>query len=81
MFYPHPYQFGHPTQFPFLPYPTDHLPMPIYQQIPKDVKQRDSEDAKDGLYRNCLVCGDQNIKCGWFVIIAENKIKIMFFSG
>jgi hypothetical protein len=63
----YPPQFGHPitTQFPVLPCSTGHLPMPIYQEIIKDIKPENSEDAKD-VYRNCLVCGDQNKKCGWF---------------
>jgi hypothetical protein len=41
-------------------------------------KQENSEDAKDsnGLYRNCLVCGNNNKKCGWFIIA---KIKLIFF--
>jgi hypothetical protein len=50
-----------------------HLPMQIYQQnqtqtiIIKDNKQENSENAKDGLYRNCLVCGENNKKCGCFI--------------
>jgi hypothetical protein len=81
MFYPPP--FGHPTQFSFPPYSTAHLPMPIYQEnqvqpiIVKDIEQEHSEDAKDGnggIYRNCLVCGDNNFACGWFIIA-----KIIFF--
>jgi hypothetical protein len=80
MFYPHP--FGYPIQFPFPPYSsTGHLLMPIYQEINKDIKQ--SEDAKDGngLYRNCLVCGDKNYKCGWSLVYnSKNKIKFICFS-
>jgi hypothetical protein len=78
MFCPPP--FGHPIQFPFLPYSTVHLlSMPTSQQnevqtvLIKDIKQEISEEAKDangiGIYRNCLVCGDINFKCGWFWFI------------
>jgi hypothetical protein len=33
-----------------------------------NAKHENSEDAKDGngIYRNCLVCGDNNSACGWF---------------
>jgi hypothetical protein len=46
-------------------------------------KHENSEDAKDGnsIYRNCLVCGENNKKCGSFIIA---KIKLNFsgqFSG
>jgi hypothetical protein len=70
---------------PFPPCSSGHLPMPIYQEnevqtvIIKDIKQETSQqDAKDdnGIYRNCLVCGDNNIKCGSFIIA---KIKLLFF--
>jgi hypothetical protein len=60
--------------------------MPIYQQqnevqtiIVKDIKREISEVAKNGIYRNCLVCGDNNYKCGSFIITSKNKIHI--FSG
>jgi hypothetical protein len=78
MFYPHP--FGYPFP-PCSKSSNGHLPMSIYQQqnevqtiIIKDNKQEISADAKDGngLYRNCLVCGDNNKKCGSFIIA---KIK------
>jgi hypothetical protein len=58
--------------------------MPIYQQnqvqpiIIKDIKKEISEDAKNGIYRNCLVCGDNNRECGWFFIAKINKIHIPF---
>jgi phosphoribosyl-dephospho-CoA transferase len=43
--------------------------MPIYQEIIEDIKQQEiSEDAKDVIYRNCLVCGDNNYACGWFLM-------------
>jgi hypothetical protein len=69
MFYPHP--FG----YPFPPCSSGHLPMPIFQQqnevqtiIVKDNKQENSAHAEDGIYKNCLVCGDNNKKCGWFIM-------------
>jgi hypothetical protein len=61
--------------------------MPIYQENQvqpinvKDIEQEHSEDAKtgNGIYRNCLVCGDNNIACGWF--ISKNKIHDNILSG
>jgi hypothetical protein len=84
MFYPHP--FGHPIEYPFPPYSTGHYPMPTSQQnqvqsmIVKDIKQENWEDAKNGSYRNCLVCGDNNFACGWFKY-RKATIKLIFYSG
>jgi hypothetical protein len=84
MFYPHP--FGHPIQYPFPPYSTGHYPMPNFQQnqvqsiIVKDIKQENWEDAKNGSYRNCLVCGDNNFACGWLKYSKNiDKINILFW--
>jgi hypothetical protein len=80
MFYPPSFGHRHPTQFPVPPDSTTHLSMPILPQneaehiIIKDINHENTEDIKDGLYRNCLVCGENSIACGWFII---EKIEII----
>jgi hypothetical protein len=71
MLYPLPFGHPNPTRF----FPIYRLQLNEVQTIiVKDIKQENLEDAKDGIYRNCLVCGDNNKKCGWF-IIATTKIN------
>jgi hypothetical protein len=83
MFYPHP--FGHPIQYPFPPYSTGHYPMPTSQQnqvqpiIIKDIEKEIPKESKDGSYRNCLVCGDSNIACGWFSIAKNSYFSWQIF--
>jgi hypothetical protein len=66
-----PYRGG--GELPVPSYSTGHLAMPILQQnevqhvIIKDIKQENSADAKNSSYRKCLVCGENNKKCGWFI--------------
>jgi hypothetical protein len=45
--------------------------------------KREPEDEKDGngIYRNCLVCGDNNYRCGWFIIGRKNKKLLENFQA